>query len=121
MSKPLISEVKALNTFAQDTSIKGNIESKGDIRIDGQMEGIIECKGRVVIGPEAKVKGKIQCSNAEIFGNIEGDIIVTEMLSLKNSAVIDGNLVMGKLTVEPGARFNGQCKMSVGDTENIEM
>ena len=120
MSKPVI-EVKALNTFAQDTRIKGNIESKGDIRIDGQLEGTLDCKGRVVAGPEAKIKGSIHCSNAEIFGNVEGDIVAVDMLSLKSSAIILGNLIMGKFSVEPGARFNGNCKMTSNETENLDM
>jgi cytoskeletal protein CcmA (bactofilin family) len=121
MSKPVVNEVKALNTFAQDTKIKGNIESKGDIRIDGQLEGTLECKGRVVVGPEAKVKGSIHCNNGEVLGNIEGDIIAVEMLSLKSTAIILGNLIMGKFTVEPGARFNGHCKMTSHEEDNPDM
>ena len=121
MGKPVINEVKALNTFAQDTKIKGNIESSGDIRIDGQLEGMLNCVGRVVIGPEAKVKGTISCNNAEIFGNVEGDVIVVDLLSLKSNSVILGNLTMGRLSVEPGARFNGQCTMSAGNQDNLDM
>lgn len=121
MGKPVINEVKALNTFAQDTKITGNMESRGDIRIDGQLEGTLDCKGRVVIGPEAIVKGSIHCNKAEILGNVEGDVIVADMLSLKSSAVILGNLTMGKFSVEPGARFNGQCKMTTNETDNLDM
>jgi Integral membrane protein CcmA involved in cell shape determination len=111
MSKPIISEVKALNTIAQDTRIKGNIESNGDIRIDGILDGDLDCKGRVVVGPESKVTGTIRCNSAEIMGFVKGEIIVKELLSLKGSATITGNLTMGKLSVEPGARFVGHCKM----------
>ena len=121
MSKPVINEVKALNTFAQDTMIKGIIESKGDIRIDGQLEGTLDCKGRVVIGSDAKVKGAINCNNVEILGSVEGDIFAVELLSLKSSASILGNLTMGKFSVEPGARFNGLCKMTTNETDNLDM
>lgn len=121
MGKPVINEVKALNTFAQDTKIKGNIESRGDIRIDGQLEGTLDCKGRVVVGPDAKIKGSIHCNNAEILGNVEGDVIAVDLLSLKGTAFILGNLTMGKFSVEPGARFNGQCKMTTSETENLDM
>ena len=121
MGKPVINEVKALNTFAQDTKIKGNIESKGDIRIDGQLEGTLDCKGRVVIGPDARVKGWIYCNNAEVLGNVEGDVTAIDLLSLKGSALIIGNLTMGKFSVEPGARFNGQCKMTSNEVENLDM
>ncbi len=111
MSKPVINEVKALNTIAQDTIIKGNIESNGDIRIDGILEGDLDCKGRVVVGPDSKINGIIRCTSAEIMGFVTGEIVVKELLSLKGSASIVGNLTMGKLSVEPGARFVGHCKM----------
>lgn len=112
MAKPIINEVKALNTFAQDTKIIGDIESDGDIRMDGALEGNLNCKGRVVIGPEARVKGTINARNAEILGNVEGEITVIDLLSLKGTALITGDLIMGKFSVEPGARFTGTCKMN---------
>ena len=115
MSKPIINEVKALNTFAQDTKIIGDIESDGDIRMDGAMEGKLNCKGRVVIGPEAHIKGTIFARNAEILGNVEGEINVIDLLTLKSTAVITGDLLMGKFSVEPGARFTGNCKMNGGE------
>ncbi len=118
MSKPIVNEVKALNTFAQDTKIIGNIESDGDIRMDGAMEGKLNCKGRVVIGPEAQIKGTIYARNAEILGNVEGEITVIDLLTLKSTAVITGDLIMGKFSVEPGARFTGNCKMN-GSEKNL--
>lgn len=120
MSKPIINEVKALNTIAQDTKIKGNIESNGDIRIDGILDGDLDCKGRVVVGPESKINGTIRCSSAEILGFVKGEIIVKDLLSLKGSASITGNLTMGKLSVEPGARFVGHCRMINEDYASSE-
>ena len=111
MSKPVINEVKALNTIAQDTKIKGNIESDGDIRIDGILVGDLDCKGRVVVGPDSRIDGTIRCTSAEILGYVKGEISVKDLLSLKGTASITGNLTMGKLSVEPGARFVGHCKM----------
>jgi cytoskeletal protein CcmA (bactofilin family) len=120
MSKPIINEVKALNTIAQDTKIKGNIESDGDIRIDGILVGDLDCKGRVVVGPESKVTGIIRCSNAEIMGYVKGEIVAKDLLSLKGSASIMGNLTMGKLSVEPGAHFVGHCKMHNEEKQILE-
>jgi cytoskeletal protein CcmA (bactofilin family) len=121
MSKPIINEVKALNTFAQDTKIIGNIESDGDIRMDGALEGKLNCKGRVVIGPEAQIKGTIFARNAEILGNVDGEITVIDLLTLKATAVITGDLIMGKFSVEPGARFTGNCKMNGSETSRPDM
>ena len=112
LSKPVMNEVKALNTFAQDTKIIGNIESDGDIRLDGTLEGFLNCKGRVVIGPDAKIKGKIYARNVEVLGYVEGEITAVDLLSLKATANIKGDLIMGKFSVEPGARFTGNCKMN---------
>jgi len=115
MAKPIINEVKALNTFAQDTKINGDIDSDGDIRMDGIMVGNLDCKGRVVIGPVARIKGTINASNAEILGIVEGEISVIDLLSLKATAVITGDIIMGKLMVEPGASFTGNCRMNGGE------
>lgn len=112
MLKPVINEVKALNTIAQDTKMEGNIESNGDIRIDGILEGDLDCKGRVVVGPDSKINGTIRCTSAEIMGIVTGEIFVKDLLSLRGSASITGNLTMGKLSVEPGALFFGHCKMT---------
>jgi cytoskeletal protein CcmA (bactofilin family) len=120
MAKLDNNEVKALNTIAHDTKIKGNIESDGDLRFDGVLVGDIDCKGRVVVGPDSKVNGTIRCTNAEIMGFVKGDLIVKDLLSLKGSATISGNLAMGRLAVEPGAHFTGQCKMINEDKQILE-
>jgi cytoskeletal protein CcmA (bactofilin family) len=121
MAKPIVNEVKALNTIAQDTKIVGNIESDGDIRMDGVLEGKLNCKGRVVIGPQARVKGTIYASSAEILGKVEGEIYVSDLLSLKSTALITGDLIMGRFSVEPGARFTGICKMNGGEQSPLDM
>lgn len=121
MAKPIFNEVKALNSIAQDTKITGNIDSDGDFRLDGILDGILNCKGRVVLGPEACLKGEIHSNTAEISGTVEGEITVTDLLSLKSTAVIKGDLIMGRFSVEPGARFTGICKMNAGEKSLSEI
>ena len=75
------------------------------------MVGDLDCKGRVVVGPDSRIDGTIRCTSAEIMGYVKGEISVKDLLSLKGTASITGNLTMGKLSVEPGARFVGNCKM----------
>ena len=99
------------NVIGKKTSIVGEVHSEGDFRIDGTVEGSIRAEGRVIIGKEGKVKGLIECTNADIEGEVTGDISVSDMLSLKSTAVIYGDVVIGKLTVEPGASFNATCSM----------
>jgi cytoskeletal protein CcmA (bactofilin family) len=104
-----------INLISNGTDITGDIKSNGDIRIDGSLTGNLGTKGKVVIGPTGKVKGEVVCKNSEVSGIIEGKITVGQLLNLKSSSKILGDIVTAKLAIEPGARFTGTCNMS--DTE----
>lgn len=99
------------NVIGKKTTISGDIISEGDFRIDGIVEGSIQAKGKVIIGKEGRVAGEITCANAEIEGHVSGNLVVENMLSLKASSTVTGEVVIGKLTVEPGAVFNAVCSM----------
>ncbi len=99
------------NTIAKNTSLVGDIKSDGDFRVDGKIEGTIKTSGRVVIGKEGFVSGTIDCAHADIEGSFSGKLIVDQILSLKSTADSSGDVVMGKLSVEPGAIFNATCAM----------
>lgn len=112
MAKPITNEVKALTSIAQDTTITGDIRSDGDFRLDGILNGNLFCKGRVVLGPESKIVGEINSNTAEIAGTVTGEITINDLLSLKSTAIIMGDVIMGRFSVEPGAQFTGLCKMN---------
>ncbi len=99
------------NVIGKKTTINGEINSQGDFRIDGVVEGSIQAKGKVIVGKEGRVQGEINCSNAEIEGHVSGNLVVDNMLSLKASSSVTGEVIIGKLTVEPGAVFNAVCSM----------
>lgn len=99
------------NIIAKGTKIVGDFFSEGDLRIDGIIEGNIETPGKVVIGKEGEIKGKLKCSNAHFEGKLIGTLELTETLTLKSTAHIEGDVVTQKLTVEPGATFNVSCVM----------
>ena len=101
-----------INLISNGTDIIGDIISSGDIRIDGSVAGILNTKGKVVIGPTGKVKGEVICKNSEISGILEGKITVSQLLNLKSSCAITGDIITSKLSIEPGAKFSGNCKMS---------
>ena len=100
-----------LNRIVEGTRIEGTVISDSNIRIDGEVKGNIQTKGRVVIGPKGKIIGEITCQNAEIEGVIDGKIMVEDLLSLKISARIDGEIFTAKLAIDPGATFSGSCHM----------
>ncbi len=108
IQKPKVMEI---NVVAKNTAIIGDIISEGDFRIDGTLEGNIKTKGRVIIGISGSVKGKIDAVNSDIEGKFSGDLIVQETLTIKATAIISGDVVIGKLSVEPGATFNASCSM----------
>jgi len=108
---------KGRNVISKTTSIVGDIKSEGDFRVEGKVEGTIVTKGRVVIGVSGMVIGNIQCANADVEGSFSGKLIATELLSLKGTAKISGEVFINKLLVETGATFNATCEMKSGVKE----
>ena len=109
--KPKAAKVMERNVIAKNTSIVGDINSEGDFRIDGVLEGTLTTKGRVIVGVDGSIQGKVFCDNADIEGKFSGELKVNKMLTIKSSASISGDVVLGKLSVEPGAAFNASCSM----------
>ncbi len=112
MAKYNETENNTINLISIGTDITGDIKSTGDIRIDGSLTGNLNTKGKVVVGQTGKVNGEIECKNSEISGTVEGRVIVSQLLNLKASSKILGDIVTSKLSIEPGALFSGTCKMS---------
>jgi cytoskeletal protein CcmA (bactofilin family) len=108
----------SINIIGSTTNIVGDIVSENDIRIDGNIKGTIQTKGRVVVGQSGIIIGNIICQNAEISGNVEGKMNVTELLSLKGTSNINGEILTGKLAIEPNAIFTGTCKMGEFSNSN---
>ena len=100
------------NYIIAGTKITGDILSENNILIEGEIMGNISCKGKVTIGNTGKVKGNINCYTSEIFGTIDGEIKVEEVLNLRDSSKIYGNIYTTKLKIDEGAFFEGTCKMS---------
>ncbi|HZJ19162.1 MAG TPA: polymer-forming cytoskeletal protein [Pricia sp.] len=99
------------NRIEKNTTIKGDIVSEADFRIDGKLDGNVKTSGKVVIGKDGYIHGKVECVNADIEGSFNGELLVSDLLSLKSSAVIEGTVEVSKLAVEPGATFNATCSM----------
>jgi cytoskeletal protein CcmA (bactofilin family) len=111
-----------LNRIVEGTSIEGDIRSDSNIRIDGRLKGTIHTKGRLVIGASGSIEGEIICENADIEGVFVGKINVNQLLSLKSTAKLTGDIITSKLAIEPGAMFSGACSMGgmIKDLKNSE-
>ena len=99
------------NVIAKNSTFVGDITSDGDFRIDGVLEGTLKTKGRVIIGAEGTIKGVVEATNADIEGTFSGELSVDNTLTIKGTANISGDVVVGKLSIEPGATFNATCAM----------
>lgn len=99
------------NIIGRETLLEGSIESIGNIRVEGKVFGNAKAKAKFVMGSDAYVDGNVVARTAEVAGKITGNIEIAELLILKPSAVINGDILTNKLVVEPGATFNGGCKM----------
>lgn len=99
------------NSLVQGTNIEGTVQAEKDIRIDGTMKGTLICKGKLIIGPTGTIIGDVQCENAVIEGRFEGVMSVGEVLHVKETAKIEGDISTQKLIVQPGSIFNVKCKM----------
>ena len=125
MAKNNENENLSINLIGTGTVIKGDIKSNGDIRIDGTLVGSLESKGKVVVGPSGSVDGDISCQNAEVFGIVKAQFTVAELITLKSTAKLTGDLTTNKIAIEPGANFSGTCNMNnpyaknTGDIKNV--
>jgi cytoskeletal protein CcmA (bactofilin family) len=94
------------------TTLKGDINSSNDLRIDGTVIGNICTTSKIIIGNTGAIQGDIECNQADITGKVNGNIKVKDLVQLKGECNITGNVQAGKLQVEPTATFNGQCHMA---------
>lgn len=108
------------NIIGNGTIIKGEIESNGDIRIDGRVEGVLRSNGKIVLGEKGSVEGEMYCKQADLSGRVLGKITVEELTSLKSKSRIEGELTTKQLFIEIGAIFTGKCDMGKTETPKIE-
>lgn len=122
MAKNIDPQAPARNRIGPETTIKGDIISDGNFRIDGTLEGSINTKGKVVVGEKGLIQGDVFCQNADVEGIIKGKLQVAQLLALKSTANIHGDILVDKLSIEPGANFTGSCKMGavIKDIKNAE-
>jgi len=117
------SETKAaINMIGAGTTILGDVISKGDIRVDGILKGSVNTEGRVVLGREGVIEGDVMCKDADISGTVKAKITVSQLLTLKTSAKLNGDITTNKLSIEPGAEFTGSCSMGavIKDIKRVE-
>ena len=105
-------EYGVVNVIATGSQFEGNIVTNGDIRVDGTIRGNIVSKSKIIVGREGRIEGNLNCANIEIEGQVKAETLnVSNLITLKATANLIGNITTGKIAIEPGAEFSGNCKM----------
>ena len=107
------------NLLGAGTTIKGDIESNGDIRIDGHLIGSLKSNGKVIIGPTGVMEGDLNCKQAEVSGAVKGNINTEELTALKATSKVEVDLNTKQLLIEVGAQFTGKCVMGQQSTVSM--
>ncbi len=122
MSKKSITTASpAFDLIGPGMEITGDIISNRDVRVEGTINGSVSSKGKLIISKTGKVKGEINCKNFDLSGKIEGRITVGELLSLKSSAIVEGEIISSKISIDEGAIFTGKCNMSVSESAKVSI
>lgn len=121
MNKPLetVSPGK-INSIMEGTVIEGEIRSDSNIRIDGRVKGSVHAKGRVIVGQSGVIEGEVVCQSSDIEGTVIGKVNCQDILSLKATAKLQGDINTKKLAIEPGATFTGNCSMNSGVVKEMD-
>ena len=119
MEKP--NGLSGTTLISSGTTVKGDISSNSDLRIDGTISGNIHSSSKVVVGASGVVEGDISGNQADIVGKVSGNIRTKDLLQLREDCIVNGNLYAGKLQVEPTAMFNGQCHMGAHTEEGANI
>ena len=109
-----------INRIVEGTIVEGTINSGSNLRIDGEFKGNLITKGRLVVGLKGKVSGTVNCLCCDVEGTLEGDVTVLELLSMKSSSTVQGDLYYGQLSVEAGAKALGTFRMGVSEGKQAE-
>ena len=106
------------NIIGEGSTLTGNLNSSGNIRLEGKVKGDITSSSKVACGETSIVDGNVTADNAEIAGKVTGKVTVNDLLILKSSAKIQGDISTTNLVIESGASFNGACAM--GTEESVD-
>ena len=108
-----------VNLVGDGTVFEGTVRAESDVRASGRIIGTLDVEGKTLIAEKGSVEGEIVATNAEIAGQVHGEIHVEERLVLKSTARVDGMIETDRLIVEEGAQFTGECEMGTSVSESV--
>jgi len=118
---PEKSHSNSATLISSGTTLKGDVRSENDLRIDGTIHGNVYSSAKIIVGPSGFVEGNIEGANADITGKVTGNISVKELLQLRGESNVQGNIAATKLQIDPTAMFNGKCQMGTQPASVVTM
>lgn len=109
-----------LESFIGANSIfKGDIDTKGTLRIDGKMEGNVNADW-VILGEKASLNGDVTARGIIVGGKIEGNLKAKEIVDIKSKGQVSGDICTNKLTIVEGGMFDGKSTMTKEESKIVE-
>ncbi|MFZ0591117.1 MAG: polymer-forming cytoskeletal protein [Bryobacteraceae bacterium] len=100
-------------TLGKNVSVKGQIFSREDLTIDGEVEGTVEChEHRLTIGPNGRVHAGLKAREIVIYGSIQGNVEAIEKIDIKKEAKLVGDIKTSRIMIEDGAYFKGSIDIT---------
>lgn len=93
--------------IGQTMRIKGEVISKGELQVDGQVEGKLESENRLTIGPNGKADAAIKAAEVVVAGTVNGNVEATQRIVLRKGANLVGDVKTAGIVIEDGAFFRG--------------
>jgi cytoskeletal protein CcmA (bactofilin family) len=103
-------------TLGPRDTLTGKLTVEGDIRVQGTVEGELMAGGDVTVEERARVQASIEGRNVSVRGEVTGDTVAHQRLTLTGSGTLNGNVRVGRLAIEDGATLNGNVTMQKGDS-----
>ena len=99
--------------------VEGDFMSRGNIIVEGHVNGSVKTTRNLRIGENAVIQANVEAENAIIAGTVEGNIAIVNNLEVLSSARVSGDVTTGRLTIQDGAYFSGNCKMKTDENKKI--
>lgn len=106
--------------LGENIKIIGKVEGRGNLRVDGYVEGDMNYDGDVVISETGRVKGNIICTNITISGTVDGNIDTNGKLTILNSGKVIGDVEVNNIVIHDSGFFQGNCKMRDRNIEEVD-
>lgn len=104
-----MSDNRGVLVIGEDAVLKGEIRNCREIEIYGYVEGLLEA-GKVIVHPQGRLFGTVKAESADVFGQLQGNVRIKQLIAIKNNGSVTGNVKYGRLAMEEGAELSASVR-----------